>query len=33
MGEVVYCELEERNIHDSFAMALKKAGTGTVGHW
>ena len=32
MGEVVHCELEERNAHDPFAVTLKKAGTGTVGH-
>ena len=32
MVEVVRCELEERNAHDPFAVVLKKAGTGTVGH-
>ena len=32
MGEVVHCKLEERNTHDPFAVTLKKAGTGTVGH-
>ena len=32
MGEVVHCALEERNAHDPFAVVLKKAGTGTVGH-
>ena len=32
MGEVVRCEREERNAHDPFAVALKKTGTGTVGH-
>ena len=32
VGEVVRCEHEERNSHDPFAVGLKKAGTGTVGH-
>ena len=32
MGEIICCELEERNAHDPFAVVLKKAGTGTVGH-
>ena len=32
VGEVVCCELKERNTHDPFAVAQKKAGTGTVGH-
>ena len=32
MGEVVRCELKERNAHSHFAVALKKAGIGTVGH-
>ena len=32
MGEVVRCELKERNAHGHFAVALKKAGIGTVGH-
>ena len=27
MGEVVRCELEERNAHDPFAVAVKKAGS------
>ena len=29
---IVYCEREERNAHDPFAVALKIAGTRTVGH-
>ena len=32
MSEVVRCELKERNAHNPFAMVLKKAGTGAVGH-
>ena len=32
VDEVVRCELKERNVHDPFAVALKKAGTGTAGH-
>ena len=32
MGEIVRCEREERNDHDPYAVVLKKAGTGTVGH-
>jgi len=32
LGEIVRCECEERNAHDPFAVTLKKAGTGTVGH-
>ena len=32
VGEIVCCEREERNDHDPYAVALKKAGTGTVGH-
>ena len=32
VGEIVHCELEERNAHDPFAVVLKKAGIGTVGH-
>ena len=32
MGEIVCCELKVRNAHDPFAVALKKAGSGIVGH-
>ena len=32
VGEIVCCEREERNDHNPYAVALKKAGTGTVGH-
>ena len=32
MSEVLRCELKERNAHNPFAMVLKKAGTGAVGH-
>jgi len=32
VGEIVHCEREERNRYDPYAVALKKAGTGTVGH-
>ena len=32
VGEVVHCELKERNAHDPFSVTLKKAGTGTAGH-
>jgi len=31
-GEIVCCEREERNNHDPYAVALKNAGTGAVGH-
>ena len=32
VGEVVCCELEERNAHDPLAVTLKTAGTGIGGH-
>ena len=32
VGEILRCEKEERNDHDPYAVALKKSGTGTVGH-
>ena len=32
MGEVVCCELKERYAHNPFAVVLKKADIGTVGH-
>ena len=32
VGEIVRCECEERNNHDPYAVALKKAGIETVGH-
>ena len=32
VGEIVRCEREERNGLDPYAVVLKKAGIGTVGH-
>ena len=33
MGEVICCELEERNAHDPFSVVLKNAGTGNLVQW
>ena len=32
MGEVLQCVHAERNAYNSFAMSLKKTGTGTMNH-
>ena len=32
VGKIIRCEREERNDHNPYAVALKKAGTGKVGH-
>ena len=32
VGEIVRCECKERNNHDPYVVALKKAGIETVGH-